>query len=152
MYQQMLSTDYGSFRINSLQSLGQSGLVNVIDLPYTTRVLLESLMRNQSKLGLTEQDLIQVVSRTGSNEPVEIPVVPTRVIMQDASGVPALVDLVSLRQRLMEEGIDPCHVNPVIPVDLVIDHSVQVDYFGSASAFSNNLHIEYERNQERYEF
>ncbi|MGE6613162.1 aconitate hydratase AcnA [Peribacillus sp. NPDC076916] len=152
MHQQMLSTDYGSFRINSLQSLGQSGLVNVIDLPYTTRILLESLMRNQSRIGLTEQDLIQLVSRTGSNETVEIPVVPTRVIMQDASGVPALVDLVSLRQRLMEEGIDPRHVNPVIPVDLVIDHSVQVDYFGSASAFSNNLHMEYERNQERYEF
>lgn len=152
MYQQMLSTGFGSIRINSLQSLELSGLVKVFDLPYTIRILLESLMRNQSKLGLTEQFLIQVASRTGSNEPVEIPVVPTRVIMQDASGVPALVDLVSLRQRLMEEGIDPSHVNPVIPVDLVIDHSVQVDHFGSASAFSNNLNIEYERNQERYEF
>ena len=152
MYQRVLSTGYGSIHINSLQSLEQSGLVNVFDLPYTIRILLESLMRNQNRLGLTEQDLIQVALRTGSNEPVEIPVVPTRVIMQDASGVPALVDLVSLRQRLMEEGIDPSHVNPVIPVDLVIDHSVQVDHFGSASAFSNNLNIEYERNQERYEF
>ncbi|MEH7086820.1 aconitate hydratase AcnA [Neobacillus drentensis] len=151
MFQQMLSTANGSVTINSLQSLGQSGIVNVDDLPYTTRILLESLMRNQSRLGLTELGLIRVASR-GSNESVEIPLVPTRVIMQDASGVPALVDLVSLRQRLLEEGIDPSHVNPVIPVDLVIDHSVQVDYYGSASAFSNNLHIEYERNQERYRF
>ncbi|WP_026567652.1 aconitate hydratase AcnA [Bacillus sp. UNC41MFS5] len=151
MYQQMLSTANGSITINSLQSLGQSGIVNVDDLPYTTMILLESLMRNQSRLGLTELDLIRVASRS-SDESVEIPLVPTRVIMQDASGVPALVDLVSLRQRLMEEGIDPSHVNPVIPVDLVIDHSVQVDYYGSASAFSNNLHIEYERNQERYRF
>ncbi|MFJ5758869.1 aconitate hydratase AcnA [Neobacillus sp. NPDC093182] len=151
MYQQKLSTANGSVTIYSLQLLGQSGFVNVDNLPYTTRILLESLMRNQSRIGLTEQDLIRVASRS-SNESVEIPLVPTRVIMQDASGVPALVDLVSLRQRLMEEGIDPNHVNPVIPVDLVIDHSVQVDYFGSASAFSKNLHIEYERNQERYKF
>ncbi|MGE7604061.1 aconitate hydratase AcnA [Peribacillus sp. NPDC097675] len=152
MYQQMLSTGHGSFRINSLQSLDQSGLVNVLDLPYTMRILLESLMRNQSRFGLTEKDLIQVASRMESNEAVVIPIVPTRVIMQDASGVPALVDLVSLRQRLMEEGINPSNVNPIIPVDLVIDHSVQVDHFGSASAFSNNLNMEYERNQERYEF
>lgn len=151
MYQQKLSTANGSVTINSLRSLGQSGIVNVDDLPYTTRILLESLMRNQCRLGLTERDLIRVASRS-SNESVEIPLLPTRVIMQDASGVPALVDLVSLRQRLMKEGIDPSHVNPVIPVDLVIDHSVQVDYYGSASAFSNNLHIEYERNQERYKF
>ena len=151
MFQQMLSTANGSITINSLQSLGKSGIVNVDNLPYTTMILLESLMRNQSRLGLTELDLIRVASR-GSNESVEIPLMPTRVIMQDASGVPALVDLVSLRQRLMEEGIDPSHVNPVIPVDLVIDHSVQVDYYGSTSAFSNNLQIEYERNQERYRF
>ncbi|MFB5195417.1 aconitate hydratase AcnA [Neobacillus sp. KR4-4] len=151
MFQQMLSTANGSITINSLQSLGQSGIVNVGNLPYTTMILLESLMRNQSRLGLTELDLIRVASRS-SNESVEIPLMPTRVIMQDASGVPALVDLVSLRQRLMEEGIDPSHVNPVIPVDLVIDHSVQVDYYGSTSAFSNNLQIEYERNQERYRF
>lgn len=148
----MLSTDYESFSINSLQSLGQSGLVDVMNLPYTMRILLESLMRNQSRLGLTEQDLIQMASSIASTEVIEIPIVPTRVIMQDASGVPALVDLVALRQRLMEEGINPRDVNPVIPVDLVIDHSVQVDHFGSESAFSNNLQMEYERNQERYEF
>nr|WP_246439352.1 aconitate hydratase AcnA [Bacillus benzoevorans] len=148
----MLCTANGPVTINSLQAFGQSGAVNVNDLPYTIRILLESLMRNQSRLGLTKEDLIRVASGLSSNEPVEIPFLPTRVIMQDASGVPALVDLVSLRQRLMEEGIDPNHVNPVIPVDLVIDHSVQVDDYGTASAFTNNLHKEYERNQERYEF
>lgn len=152
MYQQMLSTANGPITINSLHAFGQSGEVNVNDLPYTIRILLESLMRNQSRLGLTKEDLIRVASSMSSNEPVEMPFLPTRVIMQDASGVPALVDLVSLRQRLMEEGIDPNHVNPVIPIDLVIDHSVQVDDYGTASAFTNNLHREYERNQERYEF
>lgn len=152
MYQQTLSTAYGSVCIHSLQSLKQRGMVNVDDLPYTLKILLESLMRNQSSLGISEQDLIRVASRTRSNEAVEISFLPTRVIMQDASGVPALVDFASLRQRLLEEGIDPHQVNPVIPVDLVIDHSVQLDDFGSATAFSNNLHMEYERNQERYEF
>jgi len=152
VYQQMLSTANGTVRVHSLQSLGQGGMVNVDALPYTIRILLESLMRNQSRLGLTEEDLIRVASRPSSNESVEIPFLPTRVIMQDASGVPALVDLVSLRQRLAEEGINPYHVNPVIPVDLVIDHSVQVDDYGTASAFSTNLQREYERNQERYEF
>ncbi|KAA9031680.1 aconitate hydratase AcnA [Niallia endozanthoxylica] len=152
MYQQTLSTAYESVRIHSLQSLKHRGIVNVDDLPFTMKILLESLMRNQSRLGLTEQDLIQVARRTRSNEPVEIPFLPTRVIMQDASGVPALVDMVSFRQRMMEEGINPSQVNPAIPVDLVIDHSVQVDYSGSESAFSKNLHLEYERNQERYEF
>jgi aconitate hydratase len=152
LYQQTLSTAYGSVCIHSLQSLKQKGMVNVDDLPYTLKILLESLMRNQSSLGISEQDLIRVASRTRSNESVEISFLPTRVIMQDASGVPALVDFASLRQRLLEEGIDPHQVNPVIPVDLVIDHSVQLDDFGSATAFSNNLHMEYERNQERYEF
>jgi aconitate hydratase len=152
LYQQTLSTAYGSVCIHSLQSLKQRGMVNVDDLPYTLKILLESLMRNQSSLGISEQDLIRVASRTRSNEAVEISFLPTRVIMQDASGVPALVDFASLRQRLLEEGIDPHQVNPVIPVDLVIDHSVQLDDFGSATAFSNNLHMEYERNQERYEF
>lgn len=152
MYQQMIRTGDGAISMNSLQSLEESGLVNMRDLPYTMKILLESLIRNQKRLGLTKQDLKQIASKIEANEPIELPVVPTRVIMQDASGVPALVDLVSLRQRLQEEGINPSHVNPVIPVDLVIDHSVQVDNFGSASAFSTNLQIEYERNQERYEF
>ena len=152
MYQQMVDTDDRAISLYSLQSLEQSGLVNVKELPYTMKVLLESLLRNQSRLGLTQQDIMQLTSKIGANEPIAIPVVPTRVIMQDASGVPALVDLVSLRQRLQEEGVNPSDVNPVIPVDLVIDHSVQVDYFGTESAFSTNLEIEYERNQERYEF
>lgn len=152
MYKQMLSVDCESVSIHSLELLGKDRLIDIEDLPYTMMVLLESLMRNQSRLGLTEQELVQLVSSIGSGESIEIPIVPTRIIMQDASGVPALVDLVSLRQRLMENGINPCHVNPIIPVDLVIDHSVQVDHFGSTSAFLKNLHLEYERNQERYEF
>jgi len=152
VYQQTLSTAKGPVTVHSLQMLEGNGRLMVDDLPYTKRILLESLMRNQSRLGLTEEDLTNLASRIISNKKVEIPFLPTRVIMQDASGVPSLVDLASLRQRLVEEGINPYQVNPVIPVDLVIDHSVQVDDFGSASSFSKNLHMEYERNQERYEF
>lgn len=147
-----MNTGFESFDIYSLQELAQSGLVNVKELPYTKRILLESLMRNQQHLGLTKEEWLHLTSSMTSNKRVDIPIVPTRVIMQDASGIPALVDLVSLRQQLMEKGIDPARVNPEIPVDLVIDHSVQVDYFRSDTAFANNLQLEYERNQERYEF
>ena len=148
----MLRTRYEEVCINSLQTLGRSGMVNIDQLPYSIKILLESFLRNYKKLGIAEQDLISVISRIASNQPAEIPFVPTRVIMQDASGVPALIDFVSLRQRLAEEGIEASDINPSIPVDLVIDHSVQVDYFGSETAFSDNLQMEYERNKERYEF
>ena len=150
MYQQMLSTRYEQVCINSLQTLGRSGMVNIDQLPYSIKILLESFLRNYKKLGIAEQDLIGVISRIAANQSAEIPFVPTRVIMQDASGVPALIDFVSLRQRLAEEGIEASDINPSIPVDLVIDHSVQVDYFGSETAFSANLQMEYERNKERY--
>ncbi|MER1987431.1 MAG: aconitate hydratase AcnA [Solibacillus sp.] len=150
MYKQTLNTNYETFHINSLQALG--GPVNISELPYTTKILLESLMRNQEKLDLSHEELLQILSNIEAKKRIDIPIVPTRVIMQDASGIPALVDLVSLRQHLMEQGIDPSMVNPEIPVDLVIDHSVQVDHFRSESAFSTNLELEYERNEERYEF
>ena len=150
MYKQMLNTGYECFFINSLQAL--DGPVNVSELPYTTKILLESLMRNQEKLELNHEELLQILSSIQAKKRVDIPIVPTRVIMQDASGIPALVDLVSLRQQLMEQGVDPSIVNPEIPVDLVIDHSVQVDHFRSETAFSKNLQLEYERNEERYEF
>ena len=150
MYKQTLNTNYETFHINSLQALG--GPVNVSELPYTTKILLESLMRNQEKLDLSHEELLQILSNIKARKRIDIPIVPTRVIMQDASGIPVLVDLVSLRQHLMEQGIDPSMVNPEIPVDLVIDHSVQVDHFRSDSAFSMNLQLEYERNEERYEF
>ena len=150
MYRQTLKTNYETFYINSLQQLG--GSVNVLELPYTTKILLESLMRNQEKLGLSNGEILETLSKIAEKQRIDIPIVPTRVIMQDASGIPALVDLVSLRQKLKEEGIDPTQVNPEIPVDLVIDHSVQVDHFRSDVAFSTNLQLEYERNEERYEF
>lgn len=119
-------------------------------LPYTKKILAESLLRNQKKLALSQQDLQQFFAPNSEN--LDIPIMPTRVVMQDASGVPALVDLVSLRQHLVEEGVDPASIHPKIPVDLVIDHSVQVDYARSETAFSNNLNLEYARNEERYKF
>lgn len=150
MYQRTFNTSHGVVTIYSLQSLREK--VKLEELPFTIKILLESLLRNQEKLGLTEEDLLQVAATQGTKKSVEIPFLPTRVIMQDASGLPALVDLASLRQRLLQEGVNPYHVNPVIPVDLVIDHSVQVDEYGTSTAFAKNLQLEYERNQERYEF
>lgn len=132
----------------SIASLAQ--VANVEKLPYTKKILAESLLRNKERLELQEIDWQSFFAT--SSEASDIPIMPTRVVMQDASGVPALVDLVSLRQFLVEEGIDPSQIHPKIPVDLVIDHSVQVDYARSETAFTNNLNLEYARNEERYKF
>ena len=150
MYKQTFKVNDETFHLHNVQALNRR--VNVSQLPYTTTILLESLLRNYGKLGVNEDELFDILVAIEQNKRIEIPIVPTRVIMQDASGIPALVDLVSLRQQLSEQGIKPETINPEIPVDLVIDHSVQVDYFRSASAFSTNLALEYERNEERYEF
>jgi len=150
MYKQTFKVNDETFHLHNVQAL--DGRVNVSQLPYTTTILLESLLRNCEKLDVNEEELFEILAAIEQNKRIDIPIVPTRVIMQDASGIPALVDLVSLRQQLSEQGIDPETINPEIPVDLVIDHSVQVDHFRSASAFSTNLALEYERNEERYEF
>ena len=150
MYKQTFKVNDETFHLHNVQALNRR--VNVSQFPYTTTILLESLLRNYGKLGVNEDELFDILVAIEQNKRIDIPIVPTRVIMQDASGIPALVDLVSLRQQLSEQGIKPETINPEIPVDLVIDHSVQVDYFRSASAFSTNLALEYERNEERYEF
>lgn len=150
MYKQTFKVNDETFHLHNVQAL--DGRVNVSQLPYTTTILFESLLRNCEKLDVNEEELFEILAAIEQNKRIDIPIVPTRVIMQDASGIPALVDLVSLRQQLSEQGIDPETINPEIPVDLVIDHSVQVDHFRSASAFSTNLALEYERNEERYEF
>jgi len=150
MYKQTFKANDETFHLHNVQAL--DGRVNVSQLPYTTTILLESLLRNCEKLHVNEDELFEILAAIEQNKRIDIPIVPTRVIMQDASGIPALVDLVSLRQQLSEQGIDPETINPEIPIDLVIDHSVQVDHFRSASAFSTNLALEYERNEERYEF
>lgn len=140
-----INTAFEPFKIYDLNNVA-----GIEKLPYTKKILVESLLRNKEKLNMPEEDWQYLLANISKK--VDIPIMPTRVVMQDASGVPALVDLVSLRQHLMAEGVDPASINPEIPVDLVIDHSVQVDYFRSESAFDDNLNLEYARNEERYSF
>ena len=137
---------------HSLDSLDESGL-DTSSLPYSIRVLLEGALRNCDGFLITEQDVRNIAGWTATGERGEIPFRPSRVILQDFTGVPAVVDLAALRDAMVEMGGDPEKVNPQVPVDLVIDHSVQVDVSGSnVQALSLNLDIEYHRNMERYTF
>ena len=122
-------------------------------LPYSIRVLLEGALRNCDGFLVTEKDVKNIAEWTGEGERLEIPFMPSRVILQDFTGVPAVVDMAALRNAIVELNGDPNAVNPQVPVDLVIDHSVQVDFSGAHSnAKELNLEIEYERNMERYKF
>ncbi|SFM38677.1 aconitate hydratase AcnA [Thermodesulforhabdus norvegica] len=122
-------------------------------LPYSIRILLENLLRRQDGKLVKEHHIEKLVNWKGEyKEPVEIPFFPTRVLMQDFTGVPAVADLAAMRDAMLRLGKDPGVVNPMVPVDLVADHSVQVDFYGTADAFMYNTLREYERNKERYRF
>ena len=136
----------------ALDSLDESGL-DTSSLPYSIRVLLEGALRNCDGFLITEDDVRNIARWSPTGERGEIPFRPSRVILQDFTGVPAVVDLAALRDAMVEMGGDPNKVNPQVPVDLVIDHSVQVDVSGSnTQALEMNLDIEYYRNMERYTF
>lgn len=142
-----------SLAIYRLSALQDQGLGQIDQLPYSIRVLLEAVLRNCDEKVVMKED---VASLAGWNATapakVEIPFKPSRVVLQDFTGVPAVVDLAAMRSAMGRLGGDPTKINPLIPVDLVIDHSVQVDRFGSAEALKTNVEIEFERNRERYEF
>jgi aconitate hydratase len=141
---------YGIYRLSRLE---EQGVGSISTLPVSIRVLLESVLRNCDGHVVSEEDVQQLASWSPENEsPSEIPFKPTRVVLQDFTGVPAVVDLAAMRSAMQRLGGDPARINPLIPVDLVIDHSVQVDQFGSQDALAANVQIEFERNQERYEF
>ena len=126
---------------------------NVDKLPFSIKVLLESLLRNENGYDVTDEDVRALAAYdAASPAEVEIPFKPARVILQDFTGVPAVVDLAALRSAMERMGGDPQAINPLIPVDLVIDHSVQVDEYDSPLALATNAAIEFERNRERYEF
>ena len=136
----------------ALDSLDASGM-DTSSLPYSIRVLLEGALRNCDGFLITEDDVRNIAGWTADGDRGEIPFRPSRVILQDFTGVPAVVDLAALRDAMVEMGGDPEKVNPQVPVDLVIDHSVQVDVSGSnTQALELNLDIEYHRNMERYTF
>ena len=142
----------GSKQLYSLESLEQKIGGNISRLPVSMKILLEQALRNHDEFQVLEEHVRMLAHWDGSKSDKEIPHKPTRVLLQDFTGVPAVVDLASLRSAMAEMGGDPEVINPRVPVDLVIDHSVQVDHSGSADALEKNMTIEFERNRERYEF
>ena len=139
--------------IYRLAALSDANIGHVDKLPYSIRVLLESVLRNCDE-HLVHQDDVRALASWEAASPakVEIPYKPARVVLQDFTGVPAVVDLAAMRSAMGRLNGNPTKINPLIPVDLVIDHSVQVDQFGSKAALSANVELEFKRNRERYEF
>ena len=136
-----------------LSALEEAGLADISRLPFSIRVLLESLLRNENGYDVGAEDIRALASYDPkAPQGGEVPFKPARVILQDFTGVPSVVDLAALRSTMKRLGGDPARINPQIPVDLVIDHSVQVDEFDSPLALARNAEIEFERNRERYEF
>jgi aconitate hydratase len=137
----------------SLPDAEKNGLAGLSRLPFSLKVLAENLLRHEDGRSVTADDIRAVVAWLKDKSSTrEIAYRPARVLMQDFTGVPAVVDLAAMRDAMKSLGGDPSRINPLVPVDLVIDHSVQVDFFASADAFKKNVEIEYERNKERYEF
>jgi len=138
-------TAYEIFRLDAVD--GQA------KLPYSLKVLLENLLRNEDGANITKADIAALASWDPASEPdKEIQFTPARVIMQDFTGVPCVVDLATMREAVAELGGDPAKVNPLSPAELVIDHSVIADVFGTPDSFRRNVELEYERNVERYQF
>ncbi|MCE9554325.1 MAG: aconitate hydratase AcnA [Planctomycetes bacterium] len=148
------SFDTGSGRatLYRLARLENAGLGPIGRLPYSIRILLEAVLRNCDGTLVREQDVRNMAQWKPKPAEVEIPFLPARVVLQDFTGVPAVVDLAAMRSAMQRLGGDPRRINPLIPVDLVIDHSVQVDSFGSSDALAINVDLEFTRNRERYEF
>ncbi|MDP3478875.1 MAG: aconitase family protein, partial [Desulfoprunum sp.] len=139
------------YRYYALRDLADSGLSSLDRLPFSIRILVENLLRKHDGRIVRDKDLLAISNWQRSySSPVEIPYHPARVLMQDFTGVPAVVDLAAMRDAVRELGGDPGRINPQVPVELVIDHSVQVDFFGTSDSLRQNVAKEYERNSERY--
>ncbi len=138
----------------SLPQLEKAGIGAVSRLPVSIRIVLESVLRNFDEGKTISEDDVRAIANWGANDErtKEVPFVIARVILQDFTGVPLLVDLAAMRSAVERLGKDPALIEPLVPVDLVIDHSVQVDYAGSAEAFERNMAREFERNEQRYRF
>jgi aconitate hydratase len=146
-------TGHGSAVIYRLSALTKQGIGHIDTLPFSIKILLENALRQLDNFEVTA-DAVTALANWNAKAPgqVEIPFKPARVILQDFTGVPCVVDLAALRSAMVRADGNPAKINPVIPVDLVIDHSVQVDFFGSGLALAQNAEKEFERNRERYEF
>ena len=148
----VLKTSGGEFKYYSLPQLAAKGFGQIETLPFSMRVLLEACLRNVDGFVVTSEHVSQVANWDASHpQQVEVPFMVGRVVLQDFTGVPAVVDMAALRDAMIRMGGDPKKINPLVQCDLVIDHSVQVDYFGNADSLQKNVDLEFERNLERYQ-
>ncbi|MGE8290842.1 MAG: aconitase family protein, partial [Sphingobacterium sp.] len=136
------------YQYSSLRNLPEGDIEH---LPFSIRILLENVLRNHDGFSITDEHISTLINWSPQPVDKDIPFKPARILMQDFTGVPAVVDMASLRAEFVRHGKDGQKINPAIPVDLVIDHSVQVDYFGTEYSYDKNVALEYERNRERYE-
>ncbi|MBO0781922.1 MAG: aconitate hydratase, partial [Ktedonobacteraceae bacterium] len=148
-----LQGGYGTVDYYQLESLTQRGIRDLDRLPFTIKIVLENLLRHAGGEAVTENDVLALANwqpGKATTSEAEFPFMPARVLLQDFTGVPAVADLAAMRSAVARMQGDPAKINPLVPADLVIDHSVQVDAFGSTLAFARNVEREYERNAERY--
>jgi aconitate hydratase len=146
-------TSFGEYTFYRLSKLEEAGLLALNRIPFSIRIILESLLRQCDESIITRQDVLNLAAWSPqAGERLSLPFKPARVIMQDFTGVPAVVDLAAMRSAIARLGGDPNKINPMVPVDLVIDHSVQVDFFAAMDALTRNAELEFQRNRERYEF
>ena len=149
----VLESRFGTYTIYRLDRLEQQGLTKISRLPFSIRIMLESILRQCNGREISQEDVINLAGWTPKPlQRLAMPFRPARVIMQDFTGVPAIVELAAMREAVARMGGDPRRINPLVPVDLVIDHSVQVDFFASTDALMRNADLEFQRNRERYEF
>src|SRR4030066_2014918 len=148
-----LETEKGIFVIYRLDRLEEKGFTQLARLPYSIRIMLESVLRQCNDKEITSEDVINLAGwKPNPSHRSGLPFRPARVIMQDFTGVPSIVELAAMREAMARMVGDPRKINPLVPVDLVIDHSVQVDFFASPDALVRNAEMEFQRNRERYEF
>ncbi len=146
-----LETREGKLTYYDVMALEAQGIAEVSKLPFSIRILLEAILRNVDGFQVTEEDVVNLARWQPEPGEINVPHKPARVVLQDFTGVPAVVDLAAMRSAMARFGKDPAKINPQVTSDLVIDHSVQVDFFGSGYALLRNTDLEYERNRERYQ-
>jgi len=148
-----LHTSHGKYVYYRLDQLEKDGLTKLDKLPFSIRVMLEGLLRQCNDKEITQEDVRNLAAwKPNADNRPSMPFRPGRVVMQDFTGVPAIVDLAAMRSAMVRLGGDPKKINPHVPVDLIVDHSVQVDFFGTSDALYRNAELEFQRNRERYEF